>query len=272
MRDGHKKRAWRGAVAVFCLTAVGMGQAEAAGKRMVFVTCPVLRNTALPCWMARYKGELYFVDPQADLASGIMTPEFNHKMLVEGRRGSGPRVCGGVPLTDVHVSVLPDLDPDCNVMLPSEGYADPPAERSAGPSGVKGAVPPAPPPRRPPPAPLAPPFKAQAFNAVFDADTDRLWQEAQQAITAAARLANAAKAAKVRVVGYRAAIGLSDGGTFVERPGLAQHRAEAVAQALKVVGLPSVTKLDVSWQDAPIPAQGTPADVAARKVVITVEP
>jgi outer membrane protein OmpA-like peptidoglycan-associated protein len=258
--------AWSG------LFALSAAQAQTAGQRIVFVSCPVLRTTELPCWLGQYRGELYFVAPQADLASGIYTPQFHHKMLIEGRVSGGPRLCGGIALTDVHISVLPDVDRSCNVMLPSEGYADPPAERGAGPSGKKGVAPERRPPPGPPPSPPQPPFKAQTFVAPFDADTDRMWTRAQGAIQQAARLANLAKAKTVRVVGHRARIRLSDGTDFVERPGLAARRAQVVARALEVVGLPPETRVAVSWNEKPAPSHGTEADAEARKVTIAVEP
>jgi hypothetical protein len=261
----------RSVTALLALFAAGSASAETIGQTRIFVGCPVLRNTTLPCWMGISGGELYYLGPQGDLGANFYPPEFQHRMLVEGTVSNEPKICGGVVLKPVKVSVLPDVDEACNVMLPAEGYPDPPNNRGSGPSGVRGGHPPPPTPRRPPPE-LTPPFKATTFNATFNADSDRMWRPAQAAINEAARLAIAAKASEVQVTGYRSVIRMSDGQDFVERESVAGDRAKMVEVALRTLGVAQTTRIKVSWRQAPTRADGIEADIAARRVSILVMP
>jgi outer membrane protein OmpA-like peptidoglycan-associated protein len=261
----------RSATALVALFAATSAMAETAAQTRIFVGCPVLRNTTLPCWMGISGGELYYLGPQGDLGADFYPPEFEHKMLVEGTISSEAKICGGVVLKPVKVSVLPDVDEACNVMLPAEGYPDPPNNRGSGPSGVRGGQAPAPPPRRPPP-PLNPPFRATTFNATFNADSDRMWRPAQSAISEAARLAIAARASEVQVIGYRSSIRMSDGQNFVERESVAESRAKVVEVALRTLGVPETTRIKVSWRQSPSRSDGIQADIEARKVSILVVP
>lgn len=247
-------------------------QAQGPAQRLVFVGCPMLRNTPpVPCWLGRAGGQLYYLGPQGDLGAAFYPPQFNHQMLVEATLSDAPSQCGAIVLKDVHASVLPDLDPTCNVILPAEGLSESDKIRGPGPSGARGESPEVA--RRPPaPAPFSSPFTVKTFVAPFDADTDRLWREAQTAVNEAARYAKAAKASAIEVTGYRAAIRLSDGKTFVEHAGLSEARAKAVAENLRTLDLPTATTLKVVWIDKPAPATGTARDAEARRVVISVKP
>lgn len=261
--------------------ALGLGLALAGGvsataaraaERKVFVGCPILRNTALPCWMGKDGDQLYYLGPQGDLQAEFYPPQFQHRMLVEGEVADTPKICGGVVLKNVTASVLPEVDESCNVTLPAEGYPDPPAHRGPGPSGVRGGKEPEERPRRPVAETLKPPFAPTDFVATFDADSDRKWRSASQEISAAARFAQASNAARVEVSGYRAAIRLSNGRDFVENEAIAEARARTAEEALRVLGLPATTKLTVNWTRKLTPSTGTSADAAARKVVIRVTP
>jgi hypothetical protein len=238
-------------------------------KEIVFVGCPVLRNTSLPCWLGESKGELYYLGPQGDLGAPFYPPEFDHQMLVEGVV-SDQRICGGLVLKPVKVSILPEVDVTCNVTLPAMGFADPPHVRGPGPSGERGVAP-APYPR-PTLATYTAPFKTQTFDAPFDAGSVRPWAPAQTAILNAARYANAAKARSIHVTGYRAAFKLSDGGEFSEPADLAEQRARFVEQALHTLDLPENIKITSDWHQAAVHVQGMEADAAARKVSIVVTP
>jgi outer membrane protein OmpA-like peptidoglycan-associated protein len=236
----------------------------------VFVGCPVLRNTNLPCWLGESKGELYYLGPQGDLTAQFYPPEFNHQMVVEGTV-TDQRICGGLVLKPVKVSILPEVDVTCNVMLPAMGYEDPPHQRGPGPSGVRGVASGPLYPRTTPVVYTAP-FKTQTFDALFDAGSVRPWGPAQSAILAAARYANTAKAKTIHVTGYRAAFKLTAGGEFTEPADLAEQRAKFVEQALHTLDLPPDTRISAEWHQAAVHAQGMDADVAARKVSIVVTP
>lgn len=258
-----------------CMTAAATLLAASAfaadaGKRLVFVACPIVRNTNLPCWMSAYQGELYYLGPQGDLTSGWYPPQFNHKVLVEATVSDEPRICGGVVLKDVVTSVLPLLDQSCNTILPAETYADPPNERGPGPSGVRGGTPPAQ--RRGPPRAAPELSGVQTFTAPFYADTSRMWAPAQQAVRQAAAYAKQSHAQKIEVVGYRSAIKLSDGTNYVEDPAVARERAETIARALQAVGIDAQTRIETRWVDVPGGGKGDQSDAEARKAVVTVTP
>lgn len=254
------------------LLTVALGEAaEAAQTRKVFVTCPIVRNTEVPCWLGRDAGTLYYIGSQGDLTSSFYPPQLQHRMLVEGEVRDGPAVCGGVPLDHVKVSVLPDLDPACNVMLPAEAYDTPPVDRGVGPSGVRGGQPP-PPRERPAPEGFAPPFTVREFTAPFNADTERLWGPAQAALSDAVRYAAAAKASTVVITGNRAAIRLSNGTDYVERDDIAERRAQAVATAVRRLGLPPSTQVKVQWDNHANAPDGSPHDDINRRVTLKVTP
>jgi outer membrane protein OmpA-like peptidoglycan-associated protein len=254
------------------LFATGASAGEAAHKRIAFVSCPMVRNTEVPCWLSAYAGELYYIGPQGDLGAEFYPPQLGHKVLVEGELSNDERICGGVVLKEVTASVLPEQDVSCNTILPAQGYPAPPNERGTGPSGVRGGEPPAPPPPRPAPPPPQPPFKAQSFTAYFNADTSRMWRPAQAAVRAAATYANQSKAAAVEVTGYRAAIKLMDGKTFTEDQGLARERAQVIAEALNTLGLPKDTKVTLKWVERPEGNTGDERDAKARRAEIRVLP
>src|SRR6185503_1089238 len=103
-----------------------------------FVACPIVRDTAtVPCWLAEYKGELYFLTLQTDVSAPVNPPWLGHRVLVEGVVSDEPNICGGKVLKPVVLSVLPELDASCNTILPAEERYnltfEPP--RPPGPSG-----------------------------------------------------------------------------------------------------------------------------------------
>ena len=75
-----------------------------------------MRDTAsVPCWLAEYDGELYFLTLQTDVSAPVTPPWLGHRVLVEGTVARDrPRICGGVVLEPVVLSVLPELDASCN--------------------------------------------------------------------------------------------------------------------------------------------------------------
>ena len=115
--------------------------ALAAGQHSrSFVACPIVRDTkTVPCFLAEYEGETYFLGIQQDITSDFHPPQFKHEVLVEGHGRAGPRVCGGIPLKPLSISVLKEVNLACNTLLPAEPGIDAPAA-SRGP-GHRRAIP-----------------------------------------------------------------------------------------------------------------------------------
>jgi len=98
---------------------VTSAQESAPSTRRSFVACPIVRDTKTqPCWLAEYEGELYYLGQQGGVANEFYPPQLGHEALVEGTVGEG-RVCGGIPLQPVKVSVMRELTPACSTMLPA---------------------------------------------------------------------------------------------------------------------------------------------------------
>src|SRR5277367_4217676 len=87
----------------------------AVAQQMNFVACPIVRDTkTVPCFLAEYNGELYFLGVQQDITSEFHPPQLKHEVLVEGRVADGPRVCGGIPLKPLSISVLKEITLACD--------------------------------------------------------------------------------------------------------------------------------------------------------------
>lgn len=106
----------------------------AAAQERNFVACPIVRDTkTVPCFLAEYEGELYYLGIQQDITAEFHPPQLKHEVLVEGRISEGPRICGGIPLKPLSISVIKEVNPACNTLLPAEpGIDAPPAARGAG--------------------------------------------------------------------------------------------------------------------------------------------
>src|SRR5262249_54720899 len=108
-------------------TAARLNDQPPANRRN-FIACPIVRDTkTLPCWLAEYEGELYFLGFQGGKAAGVFSPHFNHEVVVEGTVTNEPRVCGGIPLKPVRISVIEELNRACNTLLPAEDGMEAPA-------------------------------------------------------------------------------------------------------------------------------------------------
>jgi len=105
-------------------------------QQRTFVACPIVRDTkTVPCFLAEYEGETYYLTIQQDIQAELYPPQLLHEVLVEGTIAQGPRICGGIPMKPVKLSVLPELNLSCNTILPAEpGIEAPPTRRPAGPS------------------------------------------------------------------------------------------------------------------------------------------
>lgn len=254
------------------LAGCGAGAALAAvppdGTIRNFVACPVVRDTAsVPCWLAEYDGELYFLTLQTDVSAPVNPPWLGHKVLVEGRRKDAPRICGGIVLESVHLSIVAEPDPSCNRMLPAEARYnldfEPP--RPPGPSGGRLAFNTLPMPVKP----VAVKRESRSFSLQYDFDGLINFKHPFQ-LTPLLDLAQAMKASRVVIEGHRGAAQLSDGTVLQEQPDRARRRAEQVAELLRGAGL-TAPKYEVRWVDAAPPPDGT-EDWRERRVDITVVP
>ena len=257
----------RSAVLAIALAA-SVTTSAAPGQQRNFVACPIVRDTAtVPCWLAEYEGELYFLTLQTDVSAPVNPPQLGHQVLVEGVVSDGPRVCGGVPLEPVVLSVLPELDSSCSTMLPAEDRYNLTFEapRPPGPSRGRLAfdLPNAAPARA-----AAPETLPRTFTLRYDFDATVGFKHAG-ALQQIQELAQSRQATHVDVTAYRAASLLSNGRTLTEREDIGRRRAEQIAKLLKDSGL-TTPAYQIRWLDAPAPdglddAAGRRADVVLRR-------
>jgi outer membrane protein OmpA-like peptidoglycan-associated protein len=216
--------------------------------RRHFVACPIVRDTStMPCWLAEYDSELYYLGAQGSSASAFYPPQLGHDALIEGTVIDGPRICGGRPLFPVRVSVMREINPACNTVLPAEaGYA-------------------------PAPSPIAPapafPDSTREFVIPYDFDSDYLTLHTTRIVVEAARVAAAVKAVRIEVRGYRGATLLSNGQVIVESERIGEIRATKMAENLAGLGVPA-DRIHVTWQRDPDEADGV-SDPERRRVTIT---
>jgi hypothetical protein len=233
-----------------------------------FVACPIVRDTAtVPCWLAEYDGELYFLTLQTDVSAPVTPPWLGHRVLVEGTRSDKPRICGGIVLESVHLSVVPELDGNCNQMLPAEARYNLPFEPPRPPGPSKGRLafdaPAA-------PRPAAASSRApRTFTIHYDFNGLVGFRHPAELIPVLDQ-AQAVKATRIEIEGHRGAALLSDGRVLQEDPAIAQRRAEQVAELLRGAGL-TQPAYDVKWvEQAPVPTGRE--DFVQRRVVVTVRP
>jgi outer membrane protein OmpA-like peptidoglycan-associated protein len=248
---------------VFVLLTMAL---PALAQQTNFVACPVVRDTkTVPCFLAEYQGETYFLGIQQDITADFYPPQLLHEVLVEGSVVPGPRVCGGIPLKPVHVSVLAELNRACNTILPAEpGIEAPPAKRPAGPSTRQAPVSTAAvPPKKP-----EPPFLEREFIIRYDFDSDFLFARDTRQLTDIAEYARVSKASQIEVTGYRGSTLLTNSHLLIEKADVSRLRAERVAQVLKGLGTPAS---EVRWISEPAAANGT-TDYESRRVAVRVVP
>jgi outer membrane protein OmpA-like peptidoglycan-associated protein len=256
----------RAFAAAACLFAGAASAASPPAGHINFVACPILRDTkTVPCWLSEYQGKLYYLGIQFDATSDFYPPYLGHQALVEGVVSDEPSVCGGIVLKPVKVSVIPDLDPSCETMLPAEDryqIANPP--RGPGPRYHAQLYNPPP----PPPA-LSPPYQAKDFVVLYDFDSE-LGARSLGAITDAMTYAGAIGAKHVRVTGYRASMLLSSGERLTEASYMAEHRAERLADTLRQIGVAADT-VAADWKATADLGTGAD-DYKLRRAVIHVAP
>ena len=239
--------------AIGSLMMMGASHGEQAAtrppdNRRQFVACPIVRDTSTaPCWLAEYEGELYYLGAQGSSASAFYPPQLGHEALIEGTVVDGPRVCGGRPLAPVRVSVMRELTPACNTLLPAEPSFTP------GPSPI---------------AP-APSFadSTREFVIPYDFDSDYLTLHTTRIILEAVRVAKAVDAARIDVRGQRGATLLSNGTILTESMRIGEIRASKMVENLIGLGLPA-DRVRASWQSEPDAPDGV-NDPGRRRVTIT---
>jgi hypothetical protein len=274
---------------IMAATAAGaIAAAAPPAERRNFVACPVVQDTdTVPCWLAAYRGELYFLGIQTD-SGGWSPPWLGHQVLVEGRLAGGPRICGGIALTgdDVAsvppsgssdgqplptppvVSVMRELDASCNTVLPADPRFQIIGRRGPGPNTAASAL------RRPPPPPappaLTPPYTAKTFTLTYEFDSELAARTIGEALKAV-QYAQAVQARAITIVGYRGSTLLTDGSLVEEIPMIAQLRAQELARTLRKLGLPGTATLTVRWDNRLERADGV-TDPDRRRAQIAVTP
>lgn len=251
------------------LTVLLLAQ-TAAAQQLSFVTCPLVRDTrTVPCFLAEYEGETYYLVVQQDISADQYPPQLLHEVLVEGTVAPGPRVCGGIPLKPVKLSVLPEINAACNTILPAEpGIEAPPTHRPAGPSTRQPGATPAPAP--PAPERPAPPFVEREWKILYDFDSAFLFLRDTRTVSQAAEYAVASKAKRIEIVAHRGATLLSNGKVFVESETIAAERAERVVALLEGLGA-DPTSVNVHVVSTPLQPDGK-TDPESRVVSIRVSP
>jgi len=238
---------------VYFLVVALLCAAPLQAQNLSFVACPVVRDTkTVPCWLAEYKGETYYLGNQGGVAQDFYPPQLNHEVLVEGVIVEGPRVCGGVPLRPVKTSVLLEINRACNTILPVEDGIDAPERspsrepvswvRSAGPADV---------------------------TIFFDFDNDFLSLHTTTAVQRIAEQFKQTGASSIEVTAFRGASKLSNGSVMVEQQVIAAARAAKVREILVGLEIPQAS-LKVSVISEPAAPDGV-YDAWSRKVILSVK-
>lgn len=203
------------------------------GDRISFVSCPIVRDTrTVPCWLAEYEGETWYLTLQTDVSAPVNPPWLGHRVLVEGVVSDKPAICGGRVIEPVTLSVLPQLDPSCNTQLPAEDRYDLTFEPPRPPGPSRGRLAFGDPVARDAAAAAA----RREFTLAYEFDGMVVFRHAQvlQQILDTAREAGVKR---IRITGYRSASRLSNGTVLREREGLDRDRAEQVRELLVGAGL-----------------------------------
>ena len=255
---------------IACLAQVAVtaaGAAEPPANHRNFISCPIVRDTpTVPCWLAEYGGELYYLGIQTDVSAEFHPPLLGHKVLVEGTVKDGPRICGGIVLEPLKISPLAELDGTCNTILPAEEqYTVPFAPRPPGPSGGRLAFDAAPGAPRPAPAPLTGP---QEFVLYYDFDM-LVGGRHSTPLSRIYEYASAQRKPKLAISCHRGSTLLSDRALIAEREGLGVERARELVKLLRGAGLEADTRIEGT---AKLAAADGSADWQERRCVVRVEP
>jgi outer membrane protein OmpA-like peptidoglycan-associated protein len=230
-----------------------------------FVACPVVRDTSsVPCWLAEYEGETYFLTIQTDVSAPVNPPWLGHKVLVEGTVSDEPRICGGIVLKPVALSVMKELDGSCNTILPAEERYNLTFEPPRPPGPSLGRLAFGDPVMKPKAEEAAGP---RSFEMRYEFDSMVMFRHAQP-LQKILEHAKQTGATDVKITGYRGATLLSNGQVMQEDKEIGRRRAEQIADLLRGAGLVDV-KYDVQWKDEAKRAKGVD-DAAIRRVQIVV--
>lgn len=266
----RKTRAWVAGCMV--AAAVGMwGEPAGAQDRLNFTSCPIVRDTStVPCWLTEYDGELYYMGIQTDVSAEFQPPYLGHQVLVEGMVSADrPRICGGVVIDPIRISVMPELDRSCNTILPPvPEYTIDFNPRPPGPSAGRLAF--AAPPRavrEPAPAP-PPPSGPKTFTIYFDVDQGIAFRHPGD-ILAAFNYANEIAAGRITILGHRGSTLLTNGDLVTESSGIGERRSTQVAELLRGLGVDA--EVVTEFSTVPVSADGID-DWQSRSVEILVEP
>jgi hypothetical protein len=240
------------------------GATPPAGERVSFVSCPVVRDTrSVPCWLSEYNGDLYYLTIQSDVSATVQPPMLGHQVLVEGVVSDAAPICGGIVLEPVRLSVMPELDANCNTLLPADDrYVIDFNPRPPGPSAGRLAF--APDPAAPPATPPPPLQGPQTIDIYFDFDRGVSFRHPDQ-LMAILRVARNLPARHARITGVRGAHRLTDGSLLRESDGVDRRRAEEVAELLRGAGLEATA--EVTWIDGEAEADGID-DWRTRRVTV----
>lgn len=250
---------------------------NAPGERVTFISCPFIRDSdPTPLWLTEHRGETYFLRAQQNGTGQVRHPQLKHKVLVEGFVSKEPRVAGGVVLSPLNISVLPELDDTCNQFLPADGSKVAFAKRKPGPGGDWVAHRAQTMGRRAASARLwAADYKpdpveriTREFIVRYGFDEEML--NSYGTVVQAVKYARDVQASKVEIVGYRGSVKLSDGQVLVEKAGLEAHRAKNVEAVFH--DYPVAREIvKTRWESKPRPADGK-TDFANRYVSVIVTP
>jgi hypothetical protein len=253
-----------------------------------FIACPIVQDTdTVPCWLAEYKGELYFLGIQTD-SGGWSPPWLGHRVLVEGKLAGEPRICGGIPLTAGSpsstppsgsaggrplpdpplVSVMRELDASCHTLWPADPRYHILGRRGPGPNTAASAFRKFPPPPAPPE--VSPPYRPRTFTLTYDFDSELPGRTQIEALKAV-QYAQEVKARELSIIGYRGATLLSDGSLARELPAIGRLRAQHLSRMVRRLGLPASTRLTTRWSEATEPADGV-TDAVRRRASLIVTP
>ncbi len=225
--------------------------APAPGDYLSFVACPIARDTGPStdlCFLTEFEGVRYALVNPTDWGN----PQLRHRVLVEGRVGAGPPVCGATAF-EGRASVLSELSPDCDTVLPFDGSvigaaggifnSGPPEQRArmtdlakraeADPSlSVHPLMP------DPPADPVpAPPYAVRTLAIYYPFDSTRGSGPDMLAVSRLAAYAKASRAT-IEIESRQGVSPTADGQNLAEMPGMAQKRADKMVDILSGLGVP----------------------------------
>lgn len=262
-------RTRRQLVAALLLAPALVNAAPPAGTPISFVSCPIIRDTrSVPCWLSDFRGDRYYLTIQSDVSAEVQPPYLGHKVLVEGVVTADPKICGGIVLSNVHLSVMPELDANCNEQLPAEDrYVVDFNPRPPGPSAGRLAFAAAPDaPRRGGGAPPA--TGPQKIDIHFDFDRGVSFRH-PGSLSSVISMARQIGAKRMNIIGVRGAHRLTDGTLLQEAANTGQRRAEEIAGLLKGAGLDLPGT--VTWTSGESDADGID-DWKSRRVTVELLP